>query len=293
LITNHGTLWGHVKSNFIKHKRLQILAFAVGCVFFVLMIYKYAPLGFDWQFAYRPAVQLAVHGETPYLFGRFFNPPWLLLVLSPFALLPEKFGFSCFFVASYLGFAYLAYKMGAKPLAFFFFLASQPVIACVKTGNVDWIALMGVLMPPNIGLLFVLIKPQVGIGIALYWSIQEWKKSRFKGLLKLYFPTILALILSILVFGLWPLDIFKIYNLGDARYNDSIWPVGIPVGLVLLTSALKNFELRKFIAFPPFLSPYVLMQSWSGVLLSMIASDIETIAAVLGMYIIGILKVTS
>lgn len=87
-----------------------IILMIVITLFLILsyLVIRFAPIGFDWQNAYRPAVQLVLQGQSPYHFGRFFNPPWLLIILTPFALLPEKIGFGLYFVVSLIGFSLLA-----------------------------------------------------------------------------------------------------------------------------------------------------------------------------------------
>jgi hypothetical protein len=61
--------------------------------------------------------------------------------------------------------------------------------------------------------------------------------------------------------------------------------MSIPVGLALLVTAIRKQKIEYALAASPCLSPYVLLHSWVGVLLAIVSSTPETIAAVIGLWI--------
>jgi hypothetical protein len=80
------------------------------------------------------------------------------------ALLPENIGRGFLFVVSLAAFAYTDFRLGGKPLALGEFLASPPVLHCLLNSNLDWMPLLGFVLPPPVGLFFLAVKPQVGSG---------------------------------------------------------------------------------------------------------------------------------
>jgi hypothetical protein len=84
------------------------------------------------------------------------------------------------------------------------------------------------------------------------------------------------------LYGLWPL---RSSELSTVQWNASFWPASIPVGIVLAVSALKNLNKRLAIIASPFLSPYIGAYSLSIPVLGLLPDQIETIAAVAGLWI--------
>ena len=72
--------------------------------------------------------------------------------------------------------------------------------------------------------------------------------------------------------------------------NASLWPMSLPVGLALSVTALRKSDVRYAIAASPLLSPYLLFHSWSGALFAVLASPAESIAAVVGLWILVIIR---
>jgi hypothetical protein len=166
-------------------------------------------------------------------------------------------------------------------------LLSPPVLHSLLNGSIDWMASLGFIMPPQIGLFFVAIKPQVGVGVGLYWLIETWADGGAKRVIKVFGPFTAVLMSTFLVFGLWPLRFERELGLW---WNASLWPLSIPIGLGLLTAALKRNEIRFGISSSPFLSPYVLLHSYAGVLLAVVHDLAYLSAGVLGLWMVVILQ---
>jgi hypothetical protein len=157
----------------------------------------------------------------------------------------------------------------------------------ILNGNIDWLAVLGFALPPWLGLFFLIIKPQVGLAAIFFLLISTWRERGFMKMATTFTPFGIAVILSVAVFGPWFLSITKEINLAG---NSSLWPFSIPIGLTFLVASIRKNEIRYSLAASPFLSPYVIMHSWVGVFLALAPLPYETAAAVLGMWIVVIIR---
>jgi len=259
----------------------------IGIVFIGVISSKWIPPGIDWNTAFRPAVLELLSGRSPYNIEGFFNPPWALLPLIPFALLPENIGRVLLIFTALAACIYIGYRMGGNKWSVLAVLLSPPLIHGILNSNVDWLALLGVVMPPQIGLFFVSIKPQIGIAVILFWLVECWRKGGITEIVRVYLPFSLVSVLSLILFGLWPLRSFVEIHLW---WNASLWPISLPVGLVLLVTAVRKQDLRFAMGASPCFSPYILFHSWIVVLYALIRSTPETIAAVIGLWLVVIIR---
>jgi hypothetical protein len=244
-------------------------------------IYLIFPTGKDWETILRPAALALIGGRSPFIAG-FYNPPWALLPLLPLLPLSPKIGSVILSVVNILSFGYVAYRLGARPLALALIVFSPPVIYGVLDPNFDWLVALGLILPPQIGLFFISVKPQLGVVLALYWLVVAWKEGGFRQVVKVFAPITIAFLISLALYGLWPL---RSSELSTVRWNASFWPASIPVGIVLAVSALRNMSKRLAIMASPFLSPYVGAYSLSIPVMGLLPNQIETIAAIIGLWI--------
>jgi hypothetical protein len=234
----------------------------------VVLKYLYIPVGFDWSVFYQPATLEMLHGHSPYSVMYFQNPPWIVVLFIPFALLPLRLGSSLLFVANLAAFAIVAYRLKAKPWGLFFFLLSFPVFACLWEGQIDGLLTLGLLMPQWLGLFLLLAKPQLGIGIAVFWVFQAWKEGGWQKVLRIFSPVAFAFIISFVIFGLYPLRNPDDYL--TKIQNFSMWPVSIPFGVAFLLFSVRKKDERLAMISSPLLSPYVQPQSWSIAILGVV-----------------------
>lgn len=236
----------------------------------------------DWNGAFYPAIQTVFSLKSPYEAGTVFNPPWAYLLLSPLALFPVELGGIIMQVINFLVFGLLAWKMGAKPLALAAIVFSPQVITGAIDGNIDWLVCLGFFMPPWLGLFFVLIKPQMGIAVAVFWLFQSWREGGLKRVVLTFYPVTIAFLLSFLAYGPWPL----MYNsLQNVYWNSSMWPQSIPIGLVLLVSAIQGNRFNLAMMVSPFLAPYLVNHSWIVAILGLLPNQWLVVAAVVGMWL--------
>jgi hypothetical protein len=261
-------------------------------ILFVLVLLTWGislviPRGVDWSTAFRPAALALLKGESPYTVYGFYNAPWTLIPLIPLAILPEQIGRAALFVTSVISLTFIAWKLGGNKLTILLLLLSPPALHGFLNGNIDWLAMYGFILPPQIGLFFIAIKPQVGVAVAVYWLWRTWQEGGWQAVLRTFLPFLVILMITFILFGLWPLRYQREIALW---WNASLWPLSLPVGLALLIASIKKDRLEYAIGASPCLSPYVLFHSWIGALLAIIKSTPETIAAFVGLWALIILR---
>lgn len=69
-------------------------------------------------------------------------------------------------------------------------------------------------------------------------------------------------------------------------FNSSLWPLSIPIGLVLLVTAIQKREIKYSMPASPFLSPYVLFHSWSSAVVSLVTSPVQLFLTVISLWVI-------
>ncbi len=265
--------------DFNNRYKIAIVSAILICL--VALFCIFSPYAVDWHRVYRPVTLAALSGYSPYASDLFTNAPWLLIPLIPLALLPEALGRGILAVACLVSVGYVAWKFGARPLGIIAILLSPPVIQLVMDGNIDWMVLWGFILPPQIGLFFIFIKPQVGIGVVVYWLIEGFRKGGIKEVVRISSPLAITLIFSFLLYSFWPLEFNKVLDWGG---NASLWPVSLPIGLVLLYRAIKKRQINYAVAASPCLTPYLLLHSYVGLFISFCQYTTETIIAVIGLW---------
>lgn len=287
LTLNHQTADGSAMTTGSRRRIPWLLPCLVALLLLAMLVAatQYLPPGIDWRDTYRPAAKALLSGRSPFSVEIFFAAPWSLIPLLPLALLPLELGRAVLFLASVVSFAFVGHRMGAKPVTMIAFLLSPPVIHCLLNGNIEWLPLLGFILPPQIGLFFVIIKPQIGFAVALFWAVEAWRDGGMAQLIRLLWPIALATLISFALFGLWPLGFLDCPDLVRA-HNASLWPASIPVGLGLLVASIRKREIRFAVGASPCLSPVVLLHAWSGALLALAPFTAEMIAAVAGLWVL-------
>lgn len=266
------------------------LAIPIGILAAIPVVYGlsiFLPEGIDWHLFFRPAALAVMEGHSPYTIEGFYNAPWVILFILPFAPLPEPVGRAAFFLVGLIAYALIAHRLGAKPLAVGAFIISPPVMHGLLFANIDWLAMLGFILPPQVGLFFLAIKPQVGLGVAIFILVDSWLHGGIREVVRVFWPITLALLLSFVLFGPWPLRFEEMVN---PEWNTSMWPMLIPVGLTLLVAAIRRRKIEFAMGAGPCLSPYLAFHTWAAALVSLSKSQWEMVAAVAGLWVLVILR---
>ncbi len=183
-------------------------------------------------------------------------------------------------------------SLGGGRIALLAFLLSPPVWHSLLNTNLDWMPILGFILPPWLGLFFISVKPQMGSVVAVFWLVEAWRGGGFRQVLRVFAPLFVILILSLGIFGLWPAHFLEISSVSEG-WNASLWPASIPIGLALLIAMLRKRDIRLGMVASPCLSPYVLLHAWSGALAALARLPLEMVAAVAGLWIMILLNVLS
>ncbi|GAB4499716.1 MAG: hypothetical protein OHK003_16730 [Anaerolineales bacterium] len=270
-----------------KHFALIVLFSILITTLYFGLLQIWSAVGIDWKETFYPAAKAVLNGESPYTAPTFRNAPWTILFLLPFALFSETTGGILFFLASLGVYAWAAHRLQASQLALTVFMLSPPVIYGMRMLNIDVLVLIGFTLPAQIGLFFVLIKPQMGIAMIPFWFVQSYKEGGIRKIVAVFAPVTVAVGLSFLLFGNWLFS--RQADLLDSYWNASLWPWAVPIGIVLAALSVRDMRKDFAMAASPFLSPYLAYHSWVSVLAGLIRFDFEFVVAVASMWFVAIL----
>jgi len=273
-----------VRTFFQKKPSKIILCLLLFClaVFFAWKMIGHS-VGIDWRTIFRPATLALLHGKDPYNTDQFMLAPWVFFVFIPISLLPEDLSMAVMVVLGICAYTWIAVKLKAKPWGVVAILLSPLVLYNLIDGNIDWLALLGFVLPPEIGLFFLALKPQIGLGLILYWGYVSLREKRF---IKTFAPILIVTLVSFALFGFWPQRMFAV----PAAYNASAWPYSIPFGLIMLVMALHRKKERLAQALSPLLSPHVMFHSWVTFLMALAPDTLEVVTASLSAWLLVILS---
>jgi hypothetical protein len=202
---------------------------------------------------YHAAAQLI----NPYEVSGFLNPPWAMLLLRPFSVLPYKLAGALWITVSLCVIMYSAYLMKADKIGVLLTVFNPFMWFFITLGQLDAFVLLGFALmtsgnksiKPHDFLLMV-IKPQV-IGLAALMGIKKYSRKE----LVLLCGTGL---LSFLVWGPWLVRMFQNWGIGLYHPIDmGIFPYGLPIGVVLLFLAWRYDSLAIAALSTYFFAPYV------------------------------------
>ncbi len=272
------TRFTHQSKTFI----LVILVLAI-----LPLLYYSIPISQDWIQFYRPATLAFLRGQNPYSIRDFHNAPWTLIPFIPFALLPDRLGRMGFFLLGLICFFYIPYKLGAKPVSVILFVTSYPVINCLNGGGIEWLPMLAFITPAPVSLIFAAMKPQVGIGIGLYWLFESWRLGGIRTVVKNFLPVTLLLLASFAIYGFW---IMTFIGKSQNVVNMSLFPYSVPVGLYLLWIAITQRRARPAMAASPFVAPYHTLFSLAVPLVALLDYPKLLVAISACFWIMGIVR---
>jgi hypothetical protein len=222
---------------------------------FVAVVAHKIPVGWDFGAVFRPAARNLLAGKSPYEVRDFFSPVWAAILFIPFALLPEPLAWGLFLYLNVVVYLVALVRMKAKRLDLILFFLSPFVFYSIRFGNIDSFVLLGVTLPPFIGIWLLALKPQMTIGLLLFLAYQACREG-WKKMLALFVPLSLAILVSLAMSSSG-----SAYPFG-VSWNVNLWPWGVPIGIAILLLALRYKRRFAMLASGPFLSPYVAIQSW-------------------------------
>lgn len=294
ILTAHGRLQAGSEINNMAKINIDRRLVVAGAALLVVLYFGadslWPAVGIDWRETYYPAARAALEGRDPYLAAPTFrNVPWTLIPMLPLAFLSERVSGALYFSLTLVLYAWTAIQLKASRMALIAFLLSPPVVYGMRMLNVDALVLMGFILPPQFGLFFIAIKPQMGIAMVPFWFFEAWREGGWKSLVRVFAPVAIAVILSLVIFG--PSSIGWSDDLLRSTWNASLWPWAFPIGFALTVLSIHNRRKDQAMAASPFLSPYLAYHSWVSVLAGLMQRDLELVLAVIGMWLVAVIRV--
>jgi hypothetical protein len=147
--------------------------------------------------------------------------------------------------------------------------------------------LWGFVLPAPIGMLLVLVKPQMGIVFAGYLLLRAYLDAGLRKVFLTLLPTLCAVVLSKLLYWNW-MQAWWVNRMAlqHAQWNVSIWPWGLLAGVPLLAWVVWKQHRGSAMASAVLVSPYVSWPSWTALLAGVLQSDAWTSAIVMAMYLL-------
>ena len=188
------------------------------------------------------------------------------------------------------------FKFGGDRRAVVLTLTSFIALDAVLEMNVDWCVLIGLLVPVQYSLPFLLIKPQLAMGYYFGIAPRRWLPAALVGAV--------VVGISFLIWGLWfqkiaaavpSVSIGRTFNI--APLNLMPWPISIAIGLALAYLAYRRQDpaigIIAWLFFTPYIALYALL-----LLFGIIAIRLRKLALIIyfstwiiygGLFVIGIL----
>jgi hypothetical protein len=247
----------------------------------------------DWIVFYS-ATREVLQGLTPFnkffFFSFYYNPPWLTLALAPMAAFGFRFGAGMLATATLFTTLALCRRYQVSIIKTALVVASPIVYYLILHGQVDGYVLAGIFLPVSFWPLVALSKPQTALALGL----KALEKEHIKKAVLISWTIFL---LSLLVFGLWPLDIIDKEVPIQAYHNfwRGIWPWNVIPGIVLVFFWIRTRDERLLLSASPFFSPYAGMNSFLGAWIALHTKLKDWQAALLfvAAWIFGLLTVLS
>jgi hypothetical protein len=223
----------------------------------------------DWKSAFRPACLEVLSGKSPCNIKAFYNHPWTLLPLLPIALLSPALGSAVMYILNLFTYLFVAMKLKTNVWLIILFMFFSGMLGNSNVGNIDGIAALGFILPPQIGLFFISSKPQIGVAVAIFWLIESWRGGGVQKTLNVFLPVVIAGMISFLMFGFWISN--GLNGTTNNPWNASFGAKGVPIGAILLARALWKSEIKFAIIASPFLAPYLTTHSWAFMWLGLLS----------------------
>lgn len=239
-----------------------MLLFSLGMAliwWIVALVVRDQEWGIVWWDQEHTFTQVIHHLRDPYTIQGFVNPPWTGVLLIPFGLMPLALGVlvqTCLFFTLLTG---VIFKFGGTKKTVLLVLTSYFALDAVLEANIEWLVLLGLLLPTAYSGPFLVIKPQSALG---YWFSLRWRDLLIAVLVLLIF-----LLITLAIWGLWPVDLqrkvsrhFEIpYNLAPMALIPI--PLSLLIGVVLAYFAFKRHDPALGIFAWLFFVPYTVMYS--------------------------------
>jgi hypothetical protein len=226
----------------------------------------------DWTPVLDRAARDILRGQSPYEEPLFRTAPWGVLLLMPFTVLPPQLARGLVFVVTVASYIYVGWRLHAPKVALVALLLSPTAVGALLAANIDAFVVPGIFLPAVLGLLVLMVKPQIGAGVGIYYAIEAWRENKLPGVLRRFAPLVVLTVIGALLFPAWVAR--TIWSPQDV-WNRSIFPFGVPIGIALLYLAVRMRSKYLALAAGPFLSPYLTFYTYLTVQIGLMDPAVE------------------
>ena len=238
-----------------------VLLLAVGLAVFWFLIAGRVSDGSGigmWGDQYNIYTRVDENLADPYADALYTYVPWGAVMVAPLALLPFEWSVLAQMVLYFVLLALLVYRFGGGWRVVLLVLTSSLAYDTALEISLEWIVVIGLLVPPVFSGPFLVVKPQVALGA---WLGYRWRDMLWGG------AVVLAVAgLALLIWPGWPQDMLAAITnntLGEwgGRVNIALsrllpWPLTWAVGLALAWLAFRRRDMILGVLAWQFFVPY-------------------------------------
>ncbi|MAU12656.1 MAG: hypothetical protein CL607_22735 [Anaerolineaceae bacterium] len=148
----------------------------------------------DQQWTFMKADQ---HLLDPYAIVGYLNPPWVIVILAPFAMMPFTWSMLAQMILYFVGMALLLAKYGGSMRTLVLVSLSPLALNHMIELNIDWLVVWALLVPPAYSGPLMLAKPQLVLGYLVGF---KWRE-----LVRWVLVMVVLALVTLLIWGDWPL----------------------------------------------------------------------------------------
>lgn len=199
--------------------------------------------------------------NDPYTVTGFVNVPWLVIVIAPFRLLPVEIAVLCQAGLMFALLTIIIFRFGGDFRSVVLTLTSFMSLDAILQMNIEWVVMVGLLLPVHYSLPFLLVKPQLALG---YYFAVPPKKWFICGVV-----AVGVVLISFVIWGNWVPDMIvgiqtnslgRFFNI--APINLLPWPISVAIGGFFAYKSFRKQDAALGILagffFVPYFAPYSL-----------------------------------
>jgi len=266
----------------LQNKFVAWLLIALAVMLMVIAFYRLetgentlmnSVFGVDYTHFFRPASQTS----APYAVAGFYNPFWILPVLWVFELFGDH-RLAAWVVMNLCAFIYVFVRLKMPLWSILPFFVFSGALMSVFVGNVEGLVALGMVLPLPLGIVVLMLKPQIGLALTAYYVLSAYVHDGWKRAALILVPVLVLFTVSFFLYGAWFLKPLEVI---ERTYNTIyFFPIGVPVGVALIVAGVARRNIGYALMAIPFTSPYMIFHTWAfpymGVVL-VVVKEFETL----------------
>ncbi len=235
------------------------LAAALGLFWIAVVLRVEARTGiFLWADQYNFFKPLGENLADPYSFTLFPYVPWTAVIFYPLALLPVRVAVPVQMVLYFVLLTLLIFRYGGRWWMVLLVLTSSLAYDTALEINLEWVTVIGLLVPPVLSGPFLLVKPHQALGA---WLAYRWRDILWSSVL-----VFVIMAVSLVIWPNWVADMLTAWfnnTLGSwgARVNIAVSqliprPISWGIGLALAYFAFRRKDVVIGVVAWQFFVPY-------------------------------------